>query len=140
VADSPTKAVLRSLDAIDLEGSVAQFADDGVLTTVFGERAEGREHVRELLATFLGGLRSSHHALDAEWNPADGVWVAQVSASYELKDFSRRGPFQRAIILRAGAAGITELRIYGQHELPLSKSGRGYVEVPDAHHGWLPTL
>ena len=140
MADSPIQAVLRSLDAIDLEGSLEQFAPGGVLTTVFGDRAEGGAAIRELLGTFLGGLRASHHELEAEWNTAEGVWLAQLSATYELSDFSRRGPFERAIILRGGGAGISELRIYGQHELPLSKSGHGYVEVHDAHHGWLPTL
>ena len=140
MADSPIQAVLRSLDSIDLDGAVGQFAADGVLTTVFGDRAEGREAVRELLGAFLDGLRSTRHQLEAEWDTAGGVWLAQVSATYELSDFSRRGPFERAIILRGGDAGITELRIYGQHELPLSKSGHGYVEVHDAHRGWLPTL
>ena len=140
MADSPIQAVLRSLDAIDLDGALAQFAADGVLTTVFGDRAEGREAVGELLGAFLGGLRATRHELEAEWDAADGVWLAQVSATYELSDFSRRGPFARAIILRAGDTGIAELRIYGQHELPLSSSGHGYVEVRDARHGWLPTL
>ncbi len=117
-----------------------QFAPEGILTTVFGERADGRDGVREVLSAFLGGLRASHHELEAEWDTTDGVWLAQVSATYELSDFSRRGPFERAIILRGSDAHIAELRIYGQHELPLSKSGHGYVEVHNAHHGWLPTL
>lgn len=138
--DSPIQAVLRSLDAIDLEGAVELFAPEGLLTTVFGERAEGLDRVRAVLGTFLQGLRSSRHELESEWNPQTGVWLAQVSATYELTDFSRHGPYERAIILRGDGAGIAELRIYGQHELPLSQAGRGYVEVHDAHHGWLPTL
>lgn len=138
--DSPIQAVLRSLDAIDLDGAVELFAPDGLLTTVFGDRAQGRDRVRAMLGTFLEGLRASHHELEAEWNAQDGVWLAQVSATYELSDFSRRGPYERAIILRVDDAGITELRIYGQHERPLAESGHGYVEVHDAHRGWLPTL
>lgn len=140
MADSPIQAVLRALDAIDLDGAVEQFAADGELRTVFGERGERRDGVRRLLGAFLGGLRATQHALEAEWNPEPGVWLAQVSASYELSDFSRRGPFERAIVARASDAGISQLWIYGQHELPLSKAGHGYVEVQDAHHGWLPTL
>lgn len=138
--ESPIQAVLRSLDAIDLEATVGLFAPDGLLTTVFGERAQGDARVRSVLGAFLEGLRASHHEIEAQWNPQTDVWVAQVSATYELTDFSRQGPYERAIILRAGATGIAELRIYGQHELPLAESGRGYVEVHGAHHGWLPTL
>lgn len=140
MADSPIQAVLGALDELDLDGTVAQFAANGLLTTVFGERAAGRERIRELLGTFLDGLRASRRELESEWNPEAGVWLAQVSATYELTDFSRRGPYERLIILRSGDAGIQELRIYGQHELPLSAAGRGYVEVHGAHRGWLPTL
>jgi hypothetical protein len=140
VSDSPVQAVLRALDAIDLEGAVEQFAPDGVLTTVFGDRAEGRERVREVLGAFLQGLRGARYDIAAEWNPQSGVWLAETSATYELTDFSRRGPYERALILRARDAGITELRIYGQHERPLAEPDRGYVEVHGAHRGWLPTL
>ncbi|HWD70749.1 MAG TPA: hypothetical protein VG293_11195 [Solirubrobacteraceae bacterium] len=140
MADSPIQAVLRALDELDLDGAVAQFAADGLLTTVFGERAEGRVRVREVLGAFLDGLRATRHELESEWNAELGVWLAQVSATYELTDFGRRGPYERAIILRSSDAGIEELRIYGQHEPPLSEAGRGYVEVHGAHHGWLPTL
>lgn len=137
---TPIQAVLASLDAIDLEGAVGQFAPDGLLTTVFGERATGHDGVRRVLGAFLQGLRATHHRIESEWGAEDGVWLAQVTATYELSDFSQRGPYERAVILRSAGAGITELWIYGQHELPLAASGRGYVEVPDAHHGWLPTL
>ena len=137
--ETPLQAVLRALDALDLEGAVALFAPDGSLTTVFGDTASGRERVGEELRPFLGGLRSSRHELASEWNPEAGVWVAEVSASYELSDYSRRGPYARAIVLRSGAAGIKQLRIYGAHELPLTETGRAYTEV-HGPHGWLPTL
>jgi hypothetical protein len=41
--------------------------------------------------------------------------------------------------VRAGAAGIEQMRIYGAHELPLAQSGQAYGEV-HGPHGWLPTL
>jgi hypothetical protein len=140
VSDSPVQAVLRALDALDLEGAVARFAPDGVLTTVFGDRAEGHERVREVLGTFLQGLRSAQYEVASEWNAEPGVWLAEMTATYELTDFSRRGPYERAIVLRTGDSGITELRIYGQHERRLAETERGYVEVHGAHRGWLPTL
>jgi hypothetical protein len=133
------QAALRALDALDLEGSVAMFAPDCSLTTVFGETASGRDSVRDVLGRFLRELRSSRHELTSEWNPEDGVWVAEMSASYELSDYSQRGPYARAIILRTGADGIELMHIYGAHELPLAESGRAYAEVRGAH-GWLPTL
>src|SRR5579875_3633824 len=129
------QAVLRALDALDLEAAVALFAADGSLTTVFGDTADGHEHVRAELGRFLEGLRASQHELTSEWNPEGGVWVAEVSASYELSDYSRRGPYARAIILRTGAGGIEQLRIYGAHELPLAEGGRAYTEV-HGPHGW----
>lgn len=133
------QAVLRALDALDLEAVVALFAADGSLTTVFGRTAIGRDEVSAVLGAFLAELRGSRHAVESEWNPEAGVWVAEMSASYELSDYSRRGPYQRVIILRTGAAGIEQMRIYGAHELPLGESGRAYAEVRGAH-GWLPTL
>jgi hypothetical protein len=140
VSDSPVQAVLRALEAIDLDRAVELFAPDGMLTTVFGDRAEGHERVREVLGAFLHGLRAAHYDIAAEWNVESGVWLAEISATYELADFSRRGPYERAMILRAGDTGVTELRMYGQHEGPLAEPERAYVEVHGAHHGWLPTL
>jgi hypothetical protein len=133
------QAVLRALDALDLDGAVGLFAPDGSLTTLFGDTAQGHDRIRAALEVFLQGLRANHHEVTAEWNPEDGVWIAEMSATYELSDFSRRGPYRRAIILRAGEAGIVDLSIYGGHELPLSESGRHYEEVRAAG-GWLPTL
>ena len=138
--DSPLQAVLSALDALDVAGAAAMFAPGGVLTTVFGERAEGQDRVRTLLEAFVQELRATKHALTREWNPDAETWIAAVTATYELADRSLRGPYERALILRHSGDGISELRIYGQHELPLAESGRPYSEVHGAHHGWLPTL
>src|SRR5579863_640465 len=115
------QAVLRALDALDLEAAVALFAPDASLSTLFGETASGRDRVREVLGQFLGELRASHHDVGAEWNPEPGVWLAEMSATYELADFSRRGPYGRVMVLREGKDGIEQLRIYGGHELPLAQ-------------------
>jgi ketosteroid isomerase-like protein len=131
--------VLRALDALDLDSAVALFAPDASLTTAFGDAAQGRDRVRDVLGEFLRELRATHHEITSEWHPEDGVWIAEMSATYELSDFSQRGPYQRAIILRASDGGITEMRIYGAHELRLPEAGRQYAEVRAAG-GWLPTL
>lgn len=138
--EAPIRTVLQALDALDADGVTRLFAPEGILTTAFGERVEGRELVDAVLRTFLKGLRSTRHQLASEWNPEPGVWIAEMSATYELTDYSQRGPYRRAIIVRGGDDGIVEMRIYGQHELSLWTSGRGYAEVHDAHGGWLPTL
>jgi hypothetical protein len=139
VPETPLQSVLRALDALDIDATAAMFAPDGSLETVFGQRADGRDQVRALLASFLGGLRATHHDLTSEWNPEQGVWVGELSAGYELADRSRRGPYRRAIVLRCGSGGIEELCLYGSHELPLSESGRAYADVRGAD-GWMPTL
>lgn len=133
------QAVLRALAALDPDAAVALFAPEGSLMTTFGETASGRERVQMVLATFMHGLRSMRHDVSAEWNPENGVWIAEMTASYELSDYSRRGPYERAMILRTGDAGIERLRIYGAHELPLEQEGRPYENVRGPH-GWLPTL
>lgn len=133
------QAVLRAIDSLDLDGAVALFAPDGSLTSVYGDTAAGREQVQAVLGVFLRALRTAHHDVTSEWNPESGVWIAEMSANYELSDYSRRGPFQRVMILRAGDAGIEQLHIYGAHELPLTEDGRPYREV-HGPHGWLPTL
>jgi hypothetical protein len=133
------QAVLRAIGALDVDAAVALFAQDGSLTTVFGETASGRERVHAVLGTFLRGLRAAQHDVSSEWNPESGVWIAEMLASYELSDYSHRGPYARAMILRAGDTGIEQLHIYGAHEQSLDEDGRAYTEVR-APHGWLPTL
>ena len=133
------QAVLRAIDALDLDGAVALFAPDGSLTTVYGDTAAGRERCKRCWASSCVRCATAHHDVTSEWNPESGVWIAEMSATYELSDYSRRGPYQRAMILRAGDAGIEQLHIYGAHELPLTEAGRPYARCA-APHGWLPTL
>lgn len=115
------------------------FAPGAALMTVFGEETTGIDAARGELESFFRGLRATEHEVTSEWNPVPGVWIAEMSATYELTDFSRRGPYKRAIVLRFDDQGIEQLRIYGAHELPLPQGGRHYDEVRGPH-GWLPTL
>jgi hypothetical protein len=139
VPDSPMQSFLNALDARDLEAAAGLFTQDATLTTTFGDTATGRDQVRGELAGLFGELRAMKHHVTAQWNPEPGVWIAEMSASYELSDYSERGPYERVIIIRSGDGGVQELRIYGSHELPLSQDGGGYRDVRGPH-GWLPTL
>jgi hypothetical protein len=139
MSDSPIGAVLDAIDALDLEGALRLFAPNGSFMAAFGEESVGFDHVRDQLSTFFGGLRGCEHTVESEWHPEPTVWIAEVTATYELQDFSQRGPYKRALVLRQGDAGIASLRIYGAHEEPLSESGEPYQEVRGPH-GWLPTL
>lgn len=139
MSKSPISTILAAIDELDLDAVVSQFAADAVLQTPFAELVTGRDQVRIELGTFFQELRSAQHDLSTTWTPEPGVWIAEMSATYELTDFSRRGPYGRCFVLRSGEQGIEQLRIYGTNELPLPESGRQYSEVRGPH-GWLPTL
>lgn len=136
---SPVRRVLDAIDALDLDAASVLFTDDVQLMTVYGAEGIGVAQARAVLAELLGELRATHHDIVSEWNPEAGVWIAEVTATYELKDFSQRGPFHRVIIARERTNLISQLRMYGSHELPLSESESAYREVRGPH-GWLPTL
>jgi hypothetical protein len=137
--DSPIRAFLTAIDAFDVEAAASQFADRATLTMAFGQRAEGHEQLREALRSFVSELRATRHDVTAEWNPEADVWIAELTALYELRDFNQLGPFRRAIVVHSGPTGIVDMSIYGAHELPLSQAERPYQEVYAAGH-WMPTL
>jgi hypothetical protein len=139
MSDSPIAAVLAAIDSLDLEGTLELFAPSGNFMTAFGAEANGTEELREELSGFFAGLRGCAHTVETEWHPEPTVWIAEVNATYELEDFSQRGPYKRVLVLRQGEDGIVSLRIYGAHELPLNSSAETYQEVRGPH-GWLPTL
>jgi hypothetical protein len=139
MAESPIRAVLRALDALDAGTVLAMFAADGTLLRTDGYKAEGIDAVRAAVEDFLKDLRGTEHEVTAEWNPEPGVWIAQLMARYELSDFGRHGPYPRAVVLREGPDGITELSFYGSHELPLAAAEHSYRDVYAAGR-WMPTL
>jgi hypothetical protein len=139
MSDSPIVAVLNAIDALDREGVLRLFAPTGSFMAAFGAEVTGLAHVRDELSAFFAGLRGCSHTVEAEWRPEPAVWIAEATATYELRDFSRRGPYKRALVLRQGADGIASLRIYGAHERPLTDADEPYQEVRGPH-GWMPTL
>ena len=139
MGESPIRVFIDAIDKLDLEPVIALFAPDGRFTTAFGTEAVGLEQVRGELSKFLSELRATEHQITAEWNPEPGTWIAETTATYELTDFSRRGPYKRAIFARSALGLIEHLTIYGAHELPLPEAERAYTNVRGPH-GWMPTL
>ena len=138
--DSPIAELLAAVDRLDVEAAIALFASDGRLLTADGRRVHGIEAVRELLTDVLAELRSTSHVVTAEWHWEDGdVWVAEVDATYELRDWSDTGPLPRALVLRNGPDGIADLRVYGAHEKLLADhdSGQGGMWIGER---WIPPL
>jgi ketosteroid isomerase-like protein len=138
VSGSPISAVLDALDALDTDALTALLAPSARLLRTDGRAATGVDEVRAALTEFVSELRANTHSITAEWHPEDGVWIAELDATYELRDGERHGPYRRAVVLRSGDDGITDLRFYGSHELPLA-AHRPYQDVRAGTH-WLPTL
>jgi hypothetical protein len=136
--DSPISAVLRAMEALDVDACISQFKPDGRLLSTDGEVAEGLDAVRAVLSKLFADLRAATYRITAQWHPEEDVWIAEVDATYDLSEHGRRGPYPRAIVLR-GSHGIAELRVYGRHELPLTESAVPYQEVL-AGNRWLATL
>jgi hypothetical protein len=139
MADSPITGVLRAIDTLDLDAALAMFADTGTLLRTDGRSAKGIVEVRATLAEFFSQLRATSHEVSSEWHPEPDVWIAQLSATYELTDFGRHGPYPRAVVLRTSPSGIVELSFYGSHELPLQATTDSYQDVYAAGR-WMPTL
>lgn len=139
MSDSPIPLFLRAVDALDLEAVLSLFGPTAVLTMPFGEESVGHEQIRTVLRSFLGELRETQHDQTSEWHPEPNVWIGEFSATYELNDFSRRGPYKRAVIVRTGPKLIEHMTVYGAHELPLPEEEHPYMNVRGPH-GWLPTL
>jgi hypothetical protein len=138
VPDEPIEQLLRAIDALDVEGVLALAAPDVRLLTVDGRRSAGTAGMRELLTSFLASLRASTHRITAQWHE-DDVWIAEVDATYELKDLTRLGVLARAFIVRAGPQGLSEVRVYGAHERPLGDLSSHEHELRLGGH-WIPPL
>jgi SnoaL-like domain len=135
---SPVEQLLGAVDRRDVDAVMALSAPDVRLLTVDGRRAHGKDAVRELLTTFLGGLRSSSHRITAQWH-VDDVWIAEIDASYELQDWLRLNDLPRVFVVRMGPDGIADLRAYGAHEHPLADHRTG-EEGMWVGSRWIPPL
>jgi hypothetical protein len=138
VNESPIEQLLDALDKLDVEGAMALLTASCHLLTVDGRRAEGKDAVRELLTEFVGTLRSTSHRTTAQWHQ-DDVWIAEVEATYELQDWLKLNALPRAFIVRTSPEGITDIRAYGAHELPLTEHRTG-DEGMWVGSRWIPPL
>lgn len=138
MSQSPIEQFLDALDRLELEDTMALIAPDARVLVADGRRAEGTDAIRQLLGAFLGQLRSTTHRITAQWHQ-DDVWIAEVDASYELRDLLQLNALPRAFIVRSGPDGISELRAYGAHEHRLSEHRTG-DEGMRVGGRWLPPL
>ena len=103
-----------------------------------GRRAEGADAVRQLVTDMLSSLRATTHRITAQWH-VDDVWIAEVEASYELKDWLQLNALPRAFFLHESPEGIAELRVYGAHEHLLTDHRTG-EEGMWVGERWIPPL
>lgn len=122
--ESRMESFLELVDGLDLAAITAAFAPTGRVLTADGRRAEGTAEIEKVLGEFVSGLRSSSHRITAQWKQ-DDIWIAEVEADYELRDWMEIKALPRAMFLREGADGITELHVYGAHEHPISEHRTG---------------
>lgn len=138
MSESPIEQFLVAIDRLDLDGAMKLMAPDVRLLVADGRRAEGTEAVRQLLGDFLGQLRSTTHRITGQWHEHD-VWITEVDASYELRDWLRLNALPRAFIVRLGPDGVSELRAYGAHEHRLSDRPTGEQGMWVGER-WVPPL
>ena len=138
MSGSPIQELLEACDALDVERMAELVAPDGRLLMADGRRAEGRDAVRQLLARLIRELRSTSHRIVHEWHQ-DDVWIAEVEADYELRDWFRLTSLPRAFVLYEGPDGISELHVYGAHEHPITehRTGEEGMRIGDR---WIPPL
>jgi hypothetical protein len=138
VSESPIEELLGALDRLDVDAAMALVSPAGRLLVADGRRAEGAPAIRELLSAFVGPLRSMSHRITAQWQ-VDNVWIAEVEASYELKDWLRLNALPRAFVLRMGDGGFSDLHVYGAHEHALGDHRTG-EEGMWVGGRWVPPL
>jgi hypothetical protein len=129
---------MQAMDARNVDAMMALVASDARLMTADGRHAVGANAVRQLLDDFFGQLRSTTHKVTAQWHE-DDVWIAEVEASYELRDWLQMNALPRVFIVRRGAEGITDIRAYGAHERPLTEHRTG-EEGMWVGSRWIPPL
>ncbi len=136
--DSPIAQLLAAVDEFDVEAAVALFGCDARLLSVDGRRAEGIDAVRDLLTDLFSVLRSSAHRITAQWHE-QSVWIAEVEATYELKEDMMKITRPRAFVLYDGPDGFVDLHVYGAHERWL---GDRHTDEGEMRLGgrWIPPL
>jgi hypothetical protein len=138
MSESPIAQLLAAFDTLDVEAVAALFASDARILTADGRRGEGLDGVRALIADVSASLSSTAHRITAEWHQGN-VWIAEVEADYDVRDWLELKALPRAFVLRDGREGIVELHVYGAHEHPLT-------EYPTGEQGmrvggqWMPPL
>jgi hypothetical protein len=135
---SPIEELLEAVDTLNAKAAVALFLPQARVLTVDGHRAEGSSAVGELLKVFFARLRSSAHRITAQWH-LENVWIAEVEASYELRDWLQMNALPRAFVLRTEQGEIADLRIYGANEQPLTDHRTG-EEGMWVGTRWIPPL
>ncbi len=138
MTDSPIDQLLRAIDRLDLDAVMALMAPDCRMLTVDGRRAEGMAAARELVTDFLATVRSTTHRVTDQWHQ-DNVWIAEVEATYELKDSLETSALPRAFVARDGPDGLVDLHVYGAHERPLvdHRTGQEGMRIGGL---WMPPL
>src|SRR6516225_6355933 len=111
VPDSPLMALVAALGRRDVDAVQALCSPDCHFSTADGRQAQGRQPVRVLVGQFLADLRSASYQVTAQWHQ-DGVWFAEVLATYELRDWLLLERLPRAFVVEAGAEGIRAMRVY----------------------------
>ena len=138
MTESPIEQLLGAVDKLDVERVMGLAAPEVSVLVADGRSARGKEAVHELIAEFLGTLRSTTHRITAQWHQ-DNVWIAEVDASYELQDRLEVSALPRIFVLRMGPDGIADLRAYGAHERPLTEHRTG-EEGMRVGGFWIPPL
>ena len=135
---SPLTRWLEAMDALDANAANACLAPTVRVLMADGRRAQGQPEVTRLIADFLSRVRRMSHRVITEWH-IDDTWIAELEATYELSDYFDTGALPRVIIARIDAQGITDLRVYGAHEHPLSEHRTG-EEGMWVGGRWVPPL
>ncbi len=136
--DSPIEQLLKAIDELDVDAATALLAPDIRFLAADGRRGEGIEAMREFITEFVSALRHTSHQITAQWHQ-DDVWIAELEASYELRDYLQLNALPRAVVLQLGPDGIADLRVYGAHERPLTEHRTG-EEGMWVGGRWMPPL
>jgi hypothetical protein len=136
--ESPIEQLLKAIDELDVDAAITLAAPDIRFLAADGRRGEGIEAMREFITDFVSGVRHTTHRITAQWHQ-ENVWIAELEASYELKDYLQLNGLPRAVVLRMEPDGIADLRVYGAHERPLTEHRTG-EEGMWVGGRWVPPL